>query len=68
MPVKRGIDYNGSYFQWGNSGHKYYFISNNKKSRDIAYKKALKQGRAISISKFKRQGSNFEFLRMSGGF
>lgn len=47
MPVHRGHDSKGSYYQWGNSGKKYYYISGSKRSRELAKKKAQKQGIAI---------------------
>ena len=46
MPVHRRQDSNGPYFQWGNHGKKYYYIANNKRSRELAKEKAAKQGRA----------------------
>lgn len=50
MPVKRKTDSIGSYYQWGNHGKKYRYIPNNKKSREIAKKKAIKQGIAVHAS------------------
>ena len=50
MPVKRHEDRIGPYYQWGNSGKKYRYTSGNERSRQKAYKKALKQGRAIIAS------------------
>lgn len=50
MPVHSGKDSKGSYYQWGNSGKKYYYISGNKRSREVAKKKAHKQGVAIHAS------------------
>lgn len=50
MPVHRSVDSNGPYYQWGGHGKKYYYISGNKKSRDIAYNKARIQGMAIHAS------------------
>ena len=47
MPIHKGIDSHGHYFQWGNHGAKYYYQINNKKSIDEAYDKALKQMHAI---------------------
>jgi hypothetical protein len=53
MPVHRGKDSNGSYYQWGKSGKKYYYTSGNKKSRDVAKNKAKKQAVAIYASGYK---------------
>lgn len=49
MPVHRGRDSHGVYYQWG-SQKKYYYIENSKRSRELAKKKALKQGIAIYSS------------------
>lgn len=46
MPVHRGRNSQGSYYQWGNHGKKYYYVSGNMASRDKAYKQAQAQGRA----------------------
>ena len=49
MPIRRGKDSKGSYYQWGNRT-KYYYKTGNKKSREEAYKKAWGQTRAIFSS------------------
>ena len=54
MPVKRGEDKKSPYYQWGDSGKKYRYISGNERSRQKAYKKALKQGRAILVSQIRK--------------
>jgi len=47
MPVVRGRDRNGAFYRWGHStGHKYYYIPGNIRSRETAYSKAVKQGQA----------------------
>ncbi len=51
MPVINGRDSSGSYYKWGENGKKYYYISNNSQSRNLAKEKALKQGRAIHASR-----------------
>ena len=51
MPIKRGTDTKGSFYKYGDSGKKYYYESGNKQSRDLAHKKASKQGVAIEISR-----------------
>lgn len=53
MPVNNKRDTQGPYYQWGDTGYKYHYIPNNKRSREIAYAKCIKQGRAITISKIK---------------
>jgi hypothetical protein len=46
MPVHRGKDSEGPYYQWGGSGKKYHYQAGDKASRDAAKEKAEKQGRA----------------------
>ncbi len=53
MPIRRIIDQYGHAFQYGTTGHKYYFNPNNERSISIAYVKALKQSEAINASKYK---------------
>lgn len=53
MPIHREIDSKGPYYQWGNSGKKYYYTSGNKKSRERAKNKAKKQAVAIYASGWK---------------
>lgn len=45
MPVHRGHDRYGTYYQWGTHGHKYYYTPD-ARSRNLAREKAGKQGRA----------------------
>lgn len=53
MPVHRGKDSKGPYYQWGDSGKKYHYTAGNKESRERAKKKAEKQGRAAYASGYK---------------
>lgn len=46
MPIKRGTDSKGTYYQWG-SQKKYYYTPGNERSRKLAHAKAEKQARAI---------------------
>lgn len=46
MPTHQGQDARGKYYQWGNQ-KKYYY--NNKASRKLAKKKAIRQGIAIQM-------------------
>jgi predicted alpha-1,6-mannanase (GH76 family) len=48
MPVHRGVDDKGSYFQWGKQ-KKYYYTPGNARSRMLAKRKALLQGGAIMV-------------------
>jgi len=46
MPIHRKVDKNGTYFQWGERGAKYYYKTGDKVSREAARKKAERQARA----------------------
>lgn len=50
MPVRRGNDSKGPYYQWGESGKKYRYQAGDKSSRAKAKQKAERQGRAIRAS------------------
>lgn len=47
MPIHRGKDSNGCYYQWGGHGKRYYYTAGNVSSREAAYKKAETQARAV---------------------
>ena len=49
MPIHRGYDKKGCYYQWG-SQKKYYYKCGNATSRMSSKKKAIKQMVAISYS------------------
>ena len=51
MPVHRGQDKTGPFYQDGKKGKKYHYIPNSKTSRTIAKDKAKKQAEAIHASK-----------------
>lgn len=53
MPVHRGSDGSGPYYQWGKSGKKYHYTAGEKKSRDAAKQQATKQGQAARASGYK---------------
>ena len=53
MPVHRGKDNKGSYYQWGGHGKKYYYIAGNKASRERALMKSQAQARAIYASGYR---------------
>ena len=42
MPIKRGLENGKSYYQYGESGKKYFYITGNKSSRDKARSLAMK--------------------------
>lgn len=46
MPIHRGQDSQGPYYQWG-SRKKYYYTAGNAASRDRAYAQAQRQAVAI---------------------
>ncbi len=46
MPVHRGADSEGPYYQWGDSGTKYHYKPGDRASRDAAKRRATKQGQA----------------------
>jgi hypothetical protein len=52
MPVKRGKDTKGCFYQWG-SQKKYYYSCEDTKSRRNAYNKARRQAKAIYSSGYK---------------
>jgi hypothetical protein len=54
MPVKRGQDSKGPYYQWGGSGKKYHYTAGDKRSRDRAKAQASKQGQAAHASGYGR--------------
>lgn len=59
MPVHRGQDSKGkAFYQWGNSGKKYYYTSNNEQSREKAKKKAQLQGRAAHAAGYIGRGGS----------
>lgn len=53
MPVQRGNDGDGPYYQWGGSGRKYRYRSGDKRSRENAKRNAEKQGRAARASGYR---------------
>jgi hypothetical protein len=55
MPIHQGKDQYGNYFQFGISGKRYYFVSKNRNSIQLAYNAVLRQARAIEASKFRRR-------------
>jgi len=50
MPVQRGRDSKGPYYQWGDSGKKYHYTAGNKEARLRALRRAKRQGRAARAS------------------
>ncbi len=52
MPIKRGEDNKGPYYQWG-SHKKYHYKPGNTQSRTRAYNKAVAQAQAAYSSGYK---------------
>lgn len=53
MPVHKGINTRGPYYQWGKHGKKYYYKKGYTKSRLAARKKAERQAKAIFASGYR---------------
>jgi hypothetical protein len=53
MPVHRGKDAKGPFYQWGQSGKKYHYSPGDKEGREGAKKKAERQGRAARAAGYK---------------
>jgi hypothetical protein len=53
VPVHRGKDSKGPYYQWGESGKRYHYESGDKESRDEAKEKARRQGRAAHAAGYR---------------
>lgn len=53
MPVHRGKDGEGPYYQWGESGKKYRYKTGDKGSRHQAKSKAVKQAQAVRASGYR---------------
>ena len=54
MPLLRGNNIHGYFYKWGNTGKKYYYISGNNRSRNLAKLRAMRQMRAIEWSKYRK--------------
>ena len=61
MPIHTGQDSNGSFYQWGKTGKKYYYQSGNEESRKKALSKAKKQQTAIYSTGWK--GDSMKIIR-----
>jgi len=47
MPINLRQDTNGTYYQWGDHGKKYYFKPHDDFTKQLAFNEALQQGRAM---------------------
>lgn len=52
MPLINGYDLKGPYFQFGPGGKRYHYKAYNKISKGLARSKAMKQGRAMAVTKY----------------
>lgn len=50
MPLRRSKDSKGTFYQWGGLT-KYYYTTNNKRSRELAKHRAQKQAGAVFASR-----------------
>lgn len=50
MPVRRGTDSAGPFYQWGKSGRRYHYDPDSDASRRRARARAVAQGRAVRAS------------------
>jgi hypothetical protein len=55
MPITRKTDKKGSFYQFGDTGKRYYYKTKDDKSRNSAKKRAMKQGQAIEINKIENK-------------
>lgn len=62
MPIHSEKDEDGkSYYQWGNHGKRYYYNPKNKKSKNDAYEKAVKQAQAAYAHGWREYGHMNDF-------
>lgn len=51
MPVHKGQDKHGLYYQYGKIGAKYYYLPGSKRMRKMAKERALRQEDAFNTSR-----------------
>jgi hypothetical protein len=56
MPLTRSTKNGKPGYKWGKSGKVYTYTPGNNASKERAKQKALRQGRAIEVSKAKKRG------------
>lgn len=54
MPVKQGYNKGKGFYQYGDSGKKYYYVIGNEKQRKEAKRKSIIQGYAIQANSNKK--------------
>ena len=65
MPIYERQDNFGRYYQYGNHGAKYYFISS-QASQQLAYRKAVRQAQAIHSNQnrhYQGGGNEYDLIR-----
>ena len=53
MPVRSGEDSTGPFYQWGESGRRYYYRKGSETSEKMARARAAAQGRAVRASGYR---------------
>lgn len=66
MPLIRGNNIHGCFYKWGKTGKKYYYISGNNRSRNLAKSRAMKQMRAIEWRKYGKGGTGSREVQVIG--
>jgi len=54
MPLYQGTQKGKPYYRWGETVAKYFYVAGNKRSREQAKAKAMRQTRAIEWAKAQR--------------
>lgn len=67
MPIHLHSDKTGMYYQYGTTGHKYYYSPSIKNSQENAYQMALMQTRAIKSSEARRAGLSGSGIKIIPG-
>jgi len=64
MPLINACDNDGCYYKFGDHGHKYYYDPHLEIEKYSAREKALRQGRAIQLSKHRNTRKRGGILNM----
>lgn len=64
MPIHRSTDKEGTFFQWGTSGKKFYFDPGSESSRTRALNLAKKQQKAIYASGYKGDKQRMKLIKV----
>ena len=66
MPVVRGRDVTGPYFQWGAHGRKYRYVAGDTTGREEAKAKAKTQGTAAYANGYRGSFRRAGYITVSG--